>query len=273
MYVLEPLKQEELHKLFDDDAKNIIEYFIKKSVFSQPEKMVWQKDLPIQIPKEHIEQWITQALWIESKGAWSYAIDLLDSKNNWWADVKMLSAKVDKDWNLTNNDSWETSLAQKFKSTWVWLDNLFIEWKYQIIMEEWFWIYKAKLENVIEEHNLKNIYYFIILRWWDKLYLLWMEVFLENLWNCSVNNDRTSKDSVFIDNFIDSDLWNIKIYKAKKRMELRLKPKNWFDKNLTIEFPTELIVDEINFREFVKNWWNIENYWKTKADNFFKNWK
>lgn len=100
-----------------------------------------------------------------------------------------------------------------------------------------------------------------------------MEVFLENLWNCSVNNDRTSKDSVFIDNFIDSDLWNIKIYKAKKRMELRLKPKKWFDKNLIIEFPTELIVDEINFREFVKNWWNIENYWKTKADNFFKNWK
>ena len=198
MYVLEPLKQEELHKLFDDDAKNIIEYFIKKSVFSQPEKMVWQKDLPIQIHKEHIEQWITQALWIESKGAWSYAIDLLDSKNNWWADVKMLSAKVDKDWNLTNNDSWETSLAQKFKSTWIWLDNLFIEWKYQIIMEEWFWIYKAK-----------------------------------------------------------------------KRMELRLKPKNWFDKNLTIEFPTELIVDEINFREFVKNWWNIENYWKTKADTYF----
>lgn len=55
MYVLEPLKQEELHKLFDDDAKNIIEYFIKKSVFSQPEKMVWQKDLPIQIPKEQMD--------------------------------------------------------------------------------------------------------------------------------------------------------------------------------------------------------------------------
>lgn len=264
MYVLEPLKKEKLNILFDNDAKNIIEYFIKKSVFSQPEKMIWQKDLPIQIPKEHIEQWITQALWIESKWAWSYAIDLLDSKNNWWADVKMLSAKVDKNWNLTNNDSRETSLAQKFKSTWVWLDNLFIEWKYQIIMEEWFWIYKAKLKNVIDEHNLKNIYYFIILRWWDKLYLLWMEVFLENLWNCIVNNDRTSKDSVFIDNFIDSELWNIKIYKAKKRMELRLKPKNWFDKDLTIEFPIELIVDEINFREFVKDGWNIDEYIKEK---------
>jgi hypothetical protein len=35
-------------------------------------------------------------------------------------------------------------------------------------------------------------------------------------------------------------------------MELRLKSKNWYDKNLTIEFPTELIVDEINFRDFIK---------------------
>lgn len=270
MYVLQPLSKEQLHILFDSDAKDIIEYFIKKSVFSQPEKMIWQKELPIQIPKEHIEQWITQALWIESKWAWSYAIDLLDSDNRWWADVKMLSAKVDIEWNLKNGDSWETSLAQKFKSTGVWLDNLFIEWKYQIIMQEWFGIYKNKLQEVIKEHNLKNVYYFIILRWWDKLYLLWMEVFLDNIWSCSVNSDRTSKDSVFIDNFIDSELWNIKIYKAKKRMELRLKSKNWYDKNLTIEFPTELLVNEINFREFVKEWWDLANYSKSKVDHFFK---
>lgn len=271
MYVLEPLTKEKLHELFDDDAKNIIEYFIKKSVFSQPEKMVWQKSLPIKIPKEHIEQWLTQALWIESKGAWSYAIDLLDDENKWWADVKMLSAKVDKEWKLTNNDTWETSLAQKFKSTWIWLDNLFLEWKFQVIMNEWFWIYKDKLKEVINKHDLKNIYYFIILRWGDKLYLLWMEVFLWNLWNCKVNESRTSKDSVFIDSFIDSELWNIKIYKAKKRMELRLKAKNWYDKNFTIEFPTQLIVDEINLRDLLKKWVNIQEYWKIEANKFFNN--
>lgn len=269
MYVLEPITKNNLHKIFDDDAKNIIEYFIKKSVFSQPEKMCWQKNLPIQIPKEHIEQWLTQALWIESKWAWSYAIDLLDDKNKWWADVKMMSCKIDKDWSLTNNDSWETSLAQKFKSTWKWLDNLFLEWKFHIIMEERFWIYKSKLEEVIKKHDLKNVYYFIILRWWNKLYLLWMEVFLENLWSCTTSKNRTSPESVFINNFIDSELWNIKIYKAKKRMELRLKPKNWRDKDLTIEFPTELMVEEIDFREFVKNWWDIKGYWIWKAKKFF----
>jgi hypothetical protein len=40
MYVLKPLEKNKLHDLFDDDAKNIIEYFIKKSVFAQPEKMI-----------------------------------------------------------------------------------------------------------------------------------------------------------------------------------------------------------------------------------------
>ena len=31
-----------------------------KSIFSQPEKLPGQEDLPIHIPKEHIEQWICQ---------------------------------------------------------------------------------------------------------------------------------------------------------------------------------------------------------------------
>jgi hypothetical protein len=35
-------------------------------------------------------------------------------------------------------------------------------------------------------------------------------------------------------------------------MELRLKARNWNDKDLTIEFPTELLVDEINLRDFTE---------------------
>jgi len=57
---------------------------------------------------------------------------------------------------------------------------------------------------------------------------------------------------------------------SKKRMELRLKPKNWYNKNLTIEFPTELIVDEINFRDFVKKWWDMKKYSKLKLDDSLK---
>lgn len=62
MYVLQPLTKEELEKVFDKDASLILQYFIKKSIFSQPEPMTGQKKLPVQIPKEHIEQRIAQAL-------------------------------------------------------------------------------------------------------------------------------------------------------------------------------------------------------------------
>jgi len=68
----------------------------------------------------------------------------------------MLSAKVKSDWNLTTWDSWETSLAQKFKETWVNLDNYFKNGEYERIKTEWLQIYKNKLEAVIKKQNQWN---------------------------------------------------------------------------------------------------------------------
>ena len=62
MYTLTPIPLNELKNFFDDNSMSILKYFIKKSVFAQPEKKKLQKDLPVQIPKEHIEQWLVQAL-------------------------------------------------------------------------------------------------------------------------------------------------------------------------------------------------------------------
>lgn len=268
-FILKPLNLDELKKFFNVNSIKILNYFIKKSIFSQPERRIWQKKLPIQIPKEHIEQWLVQSLGTEGIGAWNYAIDIINEKGKWGADVKMLSAKIDKEWNLKNNDSWETSLAQKFIETGKNLDDLFNTWKFEIIKSEWLWIYKNKLNKVIYKHNLKNIYYFVLLRGGEKLYILWMEVLLKNLENAKVNEKRTSKDSVFIDNFIDGKYWYIKIYKAKKRLELRLKPKNWFDDNLCIEFLLELDWEEINFIDYIEEWWDMIDYWKKKVNKIF----
>ncbi len=62
------------------------------SLFAQPEVYTDKPSLPIQIPKEHLEQWFVQALQVESVGAGSYPIDIL-KPNEWGADVKMLSIK------------------------------------------------------------------------------------------------------------------------------------------------------------------------------------
>ena len=54
-YVLNPMTKEELLDIMDENANNIMKYFIKKSLFSQPEILPEQSSRAAQIPKEHIE--------------------------------------------------------------------------------------------------------------------------------------------------------------------------------------------------------------------------
>lgn len=270
-FTLRPLSLEELQEFFNEDAKKIINYFIKKAIFSQPERIDGQLDLPIHIPKEHIEQRVVQALWVEWIWAGSYPVDVLNLQDKRWADVKMLSARVNKDWYMTNADSGETSLAQKFKETWKWLDQLFENQEYERIMTERLQILSNKLNSVIESQNLDHIYYFILLRGWDKLHIVWMEVNLKYLNNVVVDTERTTENSVFISNFMEKKYGYLKIYKAKKRLELRLKPRQRYEDNLCIEFDLSDSLDKeaINLLEKSRQWLDLNKYWLDKAKTIF----
>lgn len=271
MTVLRPFSLEELNNIFNTDSLAIIDYFIKKSVFSQPERMEWQNKLPIQIPKEHIEQWFVQALNVKWIWAWSYPVDLINEKEKWWADVKMVSAWIKNDWELTKRASWETSLAQKFVETWNKLDSLFENWEYETIKDQWLEIYQDKLKEVIENENLEKVYYFVLIRWWDKLYIVWMEVILDNLKNTTVDLPRTTDKSVFVDWFLEEKYWYTKIYKSKKRLELRLKPKVWKDENLCLIFNLANYIENWskNLLDYIENWWSLNKYWIDNAKNLF----
>lgn len=269
MYVLEPLNMSELKEIFNEDAIKIIDYFIKKSIFSQPEKMVNQGNLPIQIPKEHIEQWLAQALNAKSIWAGSYPVDLIAQDYSWWADIKMLSAKVDKIGNLTMNDSWETSLWQNFKTAGKALDQLFESKEYETIKNLWLELIDEKLKKPQIDHNIKKIYYFILLRWWNYLYILWMKVNTNLLNQVNINEARSSNDSVYLNNYIDNTFWNVKIYKAKKRMELRLHPKTRQDNWFVIPFKIQMNDSWINFIDYLESGNDILEYWKSKAEAIF----
>jgi len=52
MYVLKFLKQEELAQFLDKKAISVIEYLLKKVLFSQPELVEGQKEGNIQMTKE-----------------------------------------------------------------------------------------------------------------------------------------------------------------------------------------------------------------------------
>lgn len=269
MYVIQPLTKVELEKIFDKNAITILEYFIKKAIFSQPEEMINQKKLPIQIPKEHIEQRIAQALNAKSIGAWSYPVDIISSDSIWWADVKMLSAKVNKHWMLTSNDSWETSLWQNFKDVGDSLDYLFKENNLEQIKTLWIELIKRKLSIPKKEHWVEIIYYFILLRGWDNLFLLWMKIDETAFDNVTINHDRSSQSSVFLQWYINDQFGSVKIYKAKKRMELRLNPKQWQESWLLIHFPLSLSSNQINIRDYVLQWWDISELGKENASKIF----
>ena len=262
--VLRPLPKEELSNFFSEYSLKVFQYFMNTSLFAQPEVYIDKDSLPIQIPKEHLEQWFVQALQVEAVGAGSYPIDIL-KPNEWGADVKMLSCKVDKNDNLTNGDSGETSLAQKFVGTGISLDDMFRQEEYQKIIDGWTSIWKDKLVNVIIDKNIDNIYFFFFLRGSKKeSYICAFEVDIDNI-NTDIitQRDENSKvnKSIFLDGIIDSKYGNSKIYKAKKRLELRLKPKNLLDDGFLIAIPTEvptkediyqLVQDKEKFNKYIK---------------------
>jgi hypothetical protein len=85
MNILRPLPKEELNNFFSKHSLKVIQYFMNTSLFAQPEVYKDKENLPIQIPKEHLEQWFVQSLQVEAVGAGSYPIDILKA-NEWGAD-------------------------------------------------------------------------------------------------------------------------------------------------------------------------------------------
>lgn len=264
-YVLSPLTSNELSEIFDETAIKIFNFYMKRALFAQPEPIGNQKNLPIQVPKEHIEQWVVQAIGAEPVGAGSYPVDVKKGKE-FGADVKMLSCKVNNQGELKVGDSGETSLAQKFQDTGDSLDQLFKEKKYNEILEGWTTILYQKLNKVFQKDEVENIYYFFILRAETMFYLCGLKVYVDNL--ASTEVERGTDSSVFIKGFIDDRLGNVKIYKAKKRMELRLRPKYWVDNNMVIPFKLERELESVNMRDKFSNN-QVDDYLNEVINKFF----
>ncbi|MDQ7083803.1 MAG: hypothetical protein Q9M36_02245 [Sulfurovum sp.] len=270
MNILRPLRKEELNTFFSEHSLKVIQYFMNTSLFAQPEVYQDKNSLPIQIPKEHLEQWFVQALQVESVGAGSYPIDIL-KPNEWGADVKMLSCKVDKNDNLGKGDSGETSLAQKFVGTGISLDELFKNEQYQEIINGWTEIWKEKILKVKTEKAIDRVYYFFFLRGSSKeSYICAFEVNSDKINTETITqrdeNDKVDK-SVFLNGVIDAKYGNSKIYKAKKRLELRLKPKNLYDDGFLVTIPTQ-IPNKEDIYQLVQDKDKFDEYMREKLSKF-----
>ncbi len=249
MFVLTPIPKEGLLKLLDPKAQEVIRYFIKKSLFSQPEPLPEQIARAVQVPKEHIEQWFVQALDVKPIGAGSYPVDIYNEEEGWAADIKMLNAKLNDTGEISGDLSGEASLGQKFEGAGVDLDSLFGSKQYDFIKDAWLSIFREKIALVEHEHNdIKDIIYLFILRAGFNFYLVGCNVEISNIDKVTVG--KTTTKSVYLDNFVAERYGNAKIYKAKKRLELRLRPKNWIDDNLAVMFESDFQQNHIRFYGF-----------------------
>lgn len=268
MYVLEFLNKDRILKIFDSNSLTVIEYLLRKALYSQPEILPGQKVGYIQITKEFLEQWIAQGLDWSIVGSGSYPIDVYSDVLKCGADVKFMSAKIMSDGSFTRDQSGETSLGQKFTGSGNELDQDFASKSYDKILDGWKGILFDKINTPIRDYGLKDIYYFIFIRGGDTINLAVARVDVNMIKNLTVGNATIS--SVFVNGFINAKHGNVKIYKAKKRMELRCLPKNMEDDSLFVKWDfsklvrssgvslRELVEDRDKFGEYVKG--DIESF-------------
>lgn len=249
--VITPLTKSELDSLFDEHSIKVIEFFLKELLMTKPEVLPGQEEVPIYAPQEYVEQWFVQALGARPIGAGSYPIDVIKD-DEYGADIKSLSYKVnDKTGEVTNSQTGEASLGQKFEdeadSV---LDELFKNKEYQKILDKWKSILSGKYSSVQIAHgSTLPLYFFFILRGKADFYLTAAKVDPSKVNLLDVNHERSSDKSVFIKNYIDENYGNCKIYKAKKRMELRLLPRQWIDNDQAIRFEVPKERKEANLRD------------------------
>lgn len=247
--VLKILSKEELDDIFNEKSKKVIQYYIERSVILQPESIEGQESLPIQIPKEHIEQWLLQAIGGTPVGAGNYPVDLV--KGSCGYDAKMVSCKVKDNGVLKESLSGEVSLAQNFNDE-ANLDELFNNGQKEEILDIWKKILDKKFKKVKKDYKeINDIYYIFVMRAKDKFYVCGMKVRTKLIENLKVN--RATKDSIFIDGYIKEEYGQVKIYKAKKRMELRLYPKQFVDENKVIVFEPQNKIREKNILDMLES--------------------
>lgn len=253
--VLEEVKIDELNKIFDESSKKVLNYLLQRTVITYPEFLPNQKDTALYLEKKQCEQWIVQSLGLRPVGEGSYPIDGVDDINGY--DVSSLALGQTATGKMQSQTG-EKSLGQKFDDDNFGqdgenLDSLFNSGDYETIIEAWQKILKKKWGQTIRDQNLENLYLInlVLYKPDNRLMIFLLKINHEKL--DGISKERISEKSVWIKNFIDPKIGNAKIYKSKKRLELRLKPKEFIKNKSFLNFKIENKVNTRNLREIFVN--------------------
>jgi hypothetical protein len=119
------------------------------------------------------------------------------------------------------------------------------------------------------EKKLNKIYYFIFIRGGDAINLAIAEVNANNLDKLEIN--RSNDSSVFVEGYCEENYGEVKIYKSKKRMELRTYPVNLEkdEKMIVWDFNQIYKRERINLRNLMKDEKEFKKYVDESFNNLF----
>ena len=148
------------------------------------------------------------------------------------------------------------------------LDTLFNSGNYQKIIDAWKKILKQKWNQALEEHSLSSLYLvnLILYKPEQKLYIFLLKIDQNQL--DLVSELKATKKSVFLKNFIDEKLGSAKVYKSKKRLELRLKPAEFIKNNSFLEFNIENKINSKNLRDIFNDEGKLAQYLSDELEKY-----
>jgi hypothetical protein len=253
--VLEEVKIDELNQIFDHNSKKVFNFLLQRTVISYPEFLPNQNDTALYLEKKQCEQWVIQSLGLKPVGEGNYPIDGISDKNGF--DVSSLALGQSKN-GVMNSQTGEKSLSQKFDDENFGdagdnHDGLFNSEKFDEIIKAWKKILKDKWSKTVEEQKLDNLYLvnLILYKPKKKLMIFLLKINYNKL--DEVSKGKVSKTSVWFNNFIDPKIGDVKVYKSKKRVELRIRPHQFIKNKSFLDFEIEGSVKTKNLRNIFEN--------------------
>lgn len=166
------------------------------------------------VEDEFSEYWVSKASNGNEIGKGSCGMDVKTNKNE---GIDVMCVVMNKG---TSN---EKSLMQNFSSAGKNLDTLFTEKKdveaLSLFTEE----YISKIKKTKLNNNLTDLYILSFISTKNNIYMVCFKLYIDRINNVKSNGFTEQLKNIKTAHFIDSKLGDIKLYKSKKRLELRLK--------------------------------------------------
>ena len=124
---------------------------------------------------------------------------------------------------INKNETNEKSLIQNFSSCGSELDILFKNGKKEIILNSFINNFKNKMNKFIDERKCDQLYYMAFISDTTSIYMYLLKINLHNLCNIICSDFTNNNISLNISNIINNSYGHTKIYKSKKRIEIRFK--------------------------------------------------